>query len=360
MYDNSMLNIKHNQTGFTLVELLLAMLIGVLIMGGAMKLFITTRDTQRSSEDAIRLISDARFVMETMAFDLRHAGIWGGMNETKMIACKKSSDLVCPGAEVTELAAVTDDCVLGGLWYIDLDIPVKGFDANNPYVGTCATQGYQPGTDTLELRYADTLPIPSAGPNKIATGVAYVRSNIRNGMLFVGDYPAASLYKWIDVPLDSVTKNYPLRSMFYYVSDYTYVDANGNPKAIVADRIPSLHRVELRQGPKMVDDVLIPGVEDFQLEYGLDTTGDLQVNTYVSAANVIDTTLGTNWQNGRVVAVKIWLLMRTEKNERSDVSGTQTFALAGNDPVNYTDNVRRFLIKGVVRMRNTTRIDLLK
>jgi type IV pilus assembly protein PilW len=357
MYYHGMLNIKHNKTGFsrdsgfTLIELMLAMLIGLIIMGGVMKLYITTRDTQRTSEDQMQLISDARFVMQTIAFDLRHAGIWGGTNETKLIACKKNSDLTCPvDVSTTDLALVTDDCAATNDWYIDLDFPVIAFDANNPYSGTCAKQGYQLDTDVLGLHYADTITVPSGtGPGNLASGVVYVRSNIRNGMLFVGDtyIASSSLYKWIDNPLDSVTRNYPLRSMVYYVSDYTDV---------VGDSLPSLHRVELKSGPTMVDSVLIPGVEDFQLEFGLDTTGDFQVNTYVNASNVTN----TNWQGGDVVAVKIWLLMRAENADRDGVGGNQTFTLAGKPSVTYTDSVRRFLMTGVVRLRNTSRVDQLK
>lgn len=358
MCDDSMLNIKHNRTGirrhsgFTLIELMLAMLIGIIIMGGVMQMFITTRDTQRSSEDQMRLIADARFVMQTIAFDLRHAGMWGATNETKLIVCKKNPEgTPCPAhASTAALASVANDCATTNDWYIDLDFPVIAFDANNPYAGTCATQGYQPGTDVLGLHYADVLTVPSGtGPGALAAGVAYVRSNVKGGMLFVGDtyIPSSDLYKWIDNPLDSVTKNYPLRSTVYYVSNYTDV---------VGDNLPSLHRVELKKGPIMEDRVLIPGVEDLQFEFGLDTTGDYQANLYVSAANVSN----ANWKAGNVVAVKIWLLMRAENADRDGVGGAQTFTLAGNAVSPYNDGIRRFLVTDVVRLRNTTRLDLLK
>jgi type IV pilus assembly protein PilW len=345
-----MLNIKHNKigfsrdSGFTLIELMLAMLLGLIIMGGVMKLYVTTRDTQRTSEDQMQLIADARFVMQTMAFDLRHAGIWGGMNETKLIACKKDSEVSCPLA----VGAVTDDCDASKDWYIDLDRPVIAFNNANPYVSTCAKEGYKADTDVLGIHYADTIAIPTGD---LATGVVYVRSNIRNGMLFVGDtYPATtSLYKWIDTPLDSVTKNYPLKSVVYYVSEYTD-DPSEDPK------IPSLRKVELSQGPIMKDTMLIPGVEDFQLEFGLDTTGDFQVNSYVSA----DTVTNDDWLTGKVIAVKVWLLMRAEHEDRDAVGGDQTFKLAGDATgVTYTDGVRRFLVTDVVRLRNTARVDLL-
>lgn len=361
MYYYSMLNINHNKTGFnrvagfTLIELMVAMLIGLIIMGGVMQLFMTTRNTQRTSEDQMQMVADARFAMNTIAFDLRHAGIWGGTNETNLIRCGKDSSATCPPGQL--MPAATNDCFATNDYYVDLNSPVIAYNDTNPFIGTCATQGYQPGTDVLGLHYADSISIPSGtGPGSLAAGVVYVRSNIRSGQIFVAGstgngYPTSTgLYKWIDNPLDSVTQNYPLKSPLYYVSNYT--DA-------VGDGMPSLHRVDLVGGPEMEDNVLISGVEDLQLEFGLDTTGDFQVNTYVNPDNVVNAGWGTNWQNGRVIAVKIWLLMRAERADRDGVGGNQTFTLAGKTPVTYTDGARRFLVTGVVRLRNTSRIDLL-
>lgn len=345
------MNIKHNKagfsydSGFTLIELMLAMLIGLIIMGGVMKLYITTRDTQRTSEDQMQLISDARFVMQTIAFDLRHAGIWGGTNETGVVLCGRPDPDVLPCPAGDELPVATNDCE-GGDWYIDTIRPVFASNDSNTYAGTCASQGYQTGTDVLGLHYADTISIATSA---LAADVVYVRSNIQAGQFFVGTmFPDNPLLpKWEDIPANTGTRNYPLKSNVYYVSGYTDV---------VGDGVPSLHRVELSAGPIMKDSVLIPGVEDFQLEFGLDTTGDFQVNTYVNADNVTN----ANWINGDVIAVKIWLLMRAQNADRDGVGGNQTFTLAGKPSVTYTDNVRRFLMTGVVRLRNTSRVDKLK
>lgn len=352
-----MLNIKHHKTvltsasGFTLIELMLAMLIGLIIMGGVMQMFITTRDTQRSSEEQTQLVADARFVLDSISYDLRHAGIWGGTNESNLIICGRAtgSSFTCPIADDPGNAA--NDCT-GNDWYRDLARPVFASNNANGFVG-CATQGYKAGTDILGVHYADSLSIPSGiNPGQLVANMIYVRSNILGGQIFAGNtYPATSITpKWIDNPLDSRTKNYLLRSPVYYVSDYTDV---------VGDGVPSLHRVDLIAGPAMQDAVLIPGVEDLQFEFGVDTTGDLQVDTYMNATRV--TAGGANgvsyWATGDVIAVKIWLLMRAITPDRDGIGGTQTFNLAGNGDVNYT-GARRFLMTRIVRLRNTTRRDL--
>ena len=58
------------ETGFSLVEMMLAMLIGMIIMGGILSIYSNTRDTQRSSSDQLQLVADARFAIDTIAYDL--------------------------------------------------------------------------------------------------------------------------------------------------------------------------------------------------------------------------------------------------------------------------------------------------
>lgn len=315
-----------------------------------MKMFLSTTDTQRSSEDQLQLISDARFAMGQITFDLRHAGLWGSNNATKLVLCGKGGALFLPCPAGDDMPTATSDCEPD--WYIDISRPIFGEDNVSAFSATCATQGYKAGTDILGLHYADTIPVANT---QLAADVAYIRSGSAGGQFFVG--PTLPDMNWDG---NDTARNFPYRSYVYYISDYSYE---------VGDGIPSLRRVELGVGPAMVDRLLIPGVEDIQFEYGIDTldstpmleakpakTGkDSQVNAYVNAGTVnLDP---ENWVNGRVLTVKVWMLMRAERADRAGIGGNQTFALAGNAPVTYTDGIRRFLMTSVIRMRNTHQLD---
>lgn len=326
-------------SGFSLIELMLAMLIGIIILGGVMQLYLSTRDTQRTSEDQLQLLSDARFVFDTIAYDLRHAGVWGGTNEVSLIACQLGTlGIPCTPAPAMPAAAI--DC--GGTpasLYNDLQQAVLGSDNANPYSGSCATEGYQAGSDVLSLRYADPSPIATGS---LSANTAYVRSNISNGLLFIGPAVPGSSLKNINNNL--ITNNYRFISRVYYVSNYTDDTSDG---------MPSLHRVDLANGPTMEDSMLIPGVQDLQFEYGVDTNSDFQVDSYVNANNV------TSWTDGSVMAVKIWILMRSERADReAGIAGKQTFTIAGQS-VDYDDKYRRYLMSGVVRLRNMSRVSLV-
>lgn len=332
-------------SGFSLVELMLAMLIGLIIMGGVMQIYLSTRDTQRTNEDQLQLLADGRFAIDTIAYDLRHAGIWGGTNETKAIACKLNTEYPCEDAGIPYvMPAATDDCT--GYEYNNLDVPIIAFDANNPFDASCATESYKANTDVLSLRYADSSWVTEApAPGLLAADVVYVRSNFVAGQMFVGqNVPDTDFYKWDDL---NVTHSHPMISRVYYVSDYTDT---------VGDGLPSLHRVDLSAGPVMTDKVLLQGVEDFQLEFGIDTSTpkDFQVNSYVSAASITP----EDWSNGRVLAAKIWVLMVSERVDRNNIGSAQSFTIAGNPVVTDNDGRRRYLMSSIVRLRNTARLDL--
>ncbi|MCK4704874.1 MAG: PilW family protein [Gammaproteobacteria bacterium] len=330
-------------SGFSLIEMMLAMLIGLIIMAGVMQIFVSTSDTQRSSEDQLALLGDARFAMETIAYDLRHTGLWGRNNAYQAIACQKSGTpnvSPCPGSA---MPPATADCSLEE--YINLERPLFATNNSNPYAGTCANQSYKAGTDVLSLRYADTNKLNTAS---LAADVAYIRSSPRGGMLFIGpNVPDVDLPKWKN---DLVSSNHLMVSRVYYVSNYT--DATD-------DGLPSLRRGDLAQGPLMKSEVMLPGVEDLQLEFGVDlgtdgvagTSKDGQVDSYVKASSV------SNWSNGEVIAVRIWLLMRAEREDRDKVGGDQTFTFAGKSDT-YSDGYRRYLVSSLVKLRNTSQGDL--
>ena len=327
------------------------MVIGIIIMGGVMQVYLSTRDTQRTSEDQLTLLADTRFTLETIAYDLRHAGIWGRHNLWDMVACHRNSYFDCedaPGSTYV-LPPVTGDCA--NLDYINLQQPILAFDDNNDtYASTCATKGYVSDTDVVSVRYADARKIDT---DKLAKKIVYLRTDEMFGQLFINDvlpdpiFSESASSNWFD---DDVSSNHLMISRTYYLSDYTKTPGDGTP---------SLRRIELVQGPLFEDQMLISGVEDFQIEYGLDTgtngvagsPKDGQVNTYVNASHV------TDWSNGSVIAAKIWVLMRTKRADRSDISGVQTFKIAGKDVTTADDGYRRFLLSTVVKIRNTTQLD---
>jgi len=329
-------------SGFSLVELLVAMVVGLVIVSGAFSLHSSTRKTQIKSEEQMDMVADARFAIEMITYDLRHAGMWGGTNKDSLITCK-STDPACSSTasgDAPPTPMASGDCANG--WYYDLARPVFATDNNNPYGGTCipVSEEYVAMTDVLEIRYADSNVAQSLVPNQV-----YVRSNFLNGRVFVGTTPP----ELDGYESSALTANHGLRAYTYYVSAFT--DASG-------DGIPSLRRVALVNQPALQTQILISGVVDLQVEFGVDINNDQIVDRYESP-NVI--TAANNWTN--VYAAKIWLLMRTN-DKQLGINTTKTFNIPGSfhiDGVPATNfggqnGYRYFMVSSVVDMRNLKKL----
>lgn len=74
---------QQTQAGFTLVELLVAMVIGLLVMGGATQLFISSQQSYRFQTALADMQDTGRFALDTMARELRQADYSGGCAQSQ-------------------------------------------------------------------------------------------------------------------------------------------------------------------------------------------------------------------------------------------------------------------------------------
>jgi hypothetical protein len=69
-----------------------------------------------------------------------------------------------------------------------------------------------------------------------------------------------------------------------------------------------LRRKTLIAGPAIRDDEIIPGIEDMQVQFGIDPTGTSGIATRYIDPDTLSV-------NDQVVSVRIWFLVRSEKSE---------------------------------------------
>lgn len=325
---------RSGETGFSMVELLVAMLVGMIIVGGVFSLHVATQKTQKVNDMQMDMVADARFAIDMLAYDLRHAGMWGGTNKDGIIECR-IGDNAC----VVNVPNATGDCT--GSRYNNLKEPVYGTDGANldRYNSSCipASQAHRANTDVLEIRYADSNPVAAGS---FISNTIYVRSNFLSGRLFLSNngQPKISAYD-----SSALTNNYKLQSFVYYVSDFTDVSGDG---------VPALKRVALSPGPMMKRQTLVSGVVDFQVQFGVDDVTDKDGKQLVDA--YVDGDSVTDWS--RVMSAKIWLVLRSDKKQYG-VNTKKTFTIAGQD-VTYggKDDYRYFMVSSVVDLRNAKQI----
>lgn len=68
---------KRTSSGFGLIELMVALALGLLVVLGLTQVFLSARDTYASQRSSAQLQEDARYVLSKMAQEIRMAGMFG-------------------------------------------------------------------------------------------------------------------------------------------------------------------------------------------------------------------------------------------------------------------------------------------
>ena len=157
-------------SGFSLIELMVAITIGLLILIATTTLFINVSDGNRSISKTNRQIENGRLAIQLLASDVAHAGFWGSY-------APQFDDLTLDTALTpTDVpTAVPDPCLAynASNWTVAyknnlIGIPVQAYDVTAPVMqGTsCSSLVVSPkvNTDILVTRHAETC-VPGSGGN---------------------------------------------------------------------------------------------------------------------------------------------------------------------------------------------------
>ncbi|TLY71371.1 MAG: hypothetical protein E6K35_00120 [Gammaproteobacteria bacterium] len=276
--------------GLTLVELLVAMTIGLVLMIGATQVYVDSSKSYAVNETTARLQENARYAMSVLEPDMRMSGYWGLTNVSDGIGGKA----LPTDAQLTLGAPAASKC--GVNFPLLLGFPVQG--TNDSYAATCAAStAAMPNADTITVRRASAITVPPA----TASGPLRICSTRTSGVL-VTDITGAFCQ-------DVNAKIYDLIVNLYYV-DQSSSQAG----------VPSLRRKALNAGPDFQDDEIVPGVEDLQVQYGVDLTGGTgaasgAATEYLDAGAALTNLLTSATAPAQIVAVRIWLLVRTDSPE---------------------------------------------
>lgn len=318
--------------GMTLIELMVALAIGSFLMIGAVTVFTQSRTTFRVNESVARLQENARFVLDAMEPDVRMAHYFGLTTRSTRIQGRAT-----PADPVA--FPVAGDC--GQNWSVNLLNPVDG--NNNGYAWACAPFGAaQPTSDAFVIRRVaeDSTAAPLGN-------TLYVQSaRFQDGQLFVGPAIPAGYLPATSQPFQLVVNG-------YYVSQNSSLDTPGNP-------IPSLRRKTLIGGAgglRVVDQEVLPGVEDMQIEFGVDTDvfdapNRGSVDRYVNPGDpILDPLSGAYIPTAEILAVRVWLRMRAE-NRENGFTDTTNYVYADQNVAAPNDAFRRILVSKTIYLRN--------
>ncbi|ROQ22373.1 PilW family protein [Gallaecimonas pentaromativorans] len=330
------------QRGFSLIELMIAMTLGLVMAAAISAVFVASKRGVRSTEQVGELQENASFALRLISEDLRQANMLGPMTGTPLIINTN-----------TELNGVTvqggSDCLGGGVNNASLPRDTApagsflmlwgGIAANG--VMTCLGSTAINGTDILQVK---RLAGPVATAATWQTGKVYLLANNNNARFWLGSTAA-------DFAAPPITNGeyWPYLHHVYYLAN----EVRGTTTVpVLKRRFLSASASDCSPGvaPCMADETLVEGVERFHILYGIDTDDDAMPNFYASADNVTDADwIGSDGQ--RVVSARIYVLVRTV---REDSNYTSAVSYTLGDQAAYTpgDHFRRLLLQTTVTLPN--------
>ena len=343
--------------GLSLIELLVAMALGLLIIAGVGQIYLAAKRSYDIQTNIAQIQEVGRFVTEILTQDIRRAGYWGLFNLNTASLDTAPTGQIFPTGDKTP-----DGTCPNGNDYWGRMITRKIFGLNDTATGySCLGSNYKLG-DIITVRYADPRPITTYDPNAI-----YVRTAPLEASLVFGDpasCPSASgctLKDYVDNDMyypGSGYYNYAVVAHAYYVADSTTATQCGDPSA---PALPALARETLSSGASSpgfpVKTELVTGVEQLQFQYGVDTAitnaqpkGDGSVDQYFNANQFASSCGGGSPCWDQVRSVRYWVLVRSDCPE-GGYTDKNTYHMAN---VTYTpnDNFRRALYTSTVTLRN--------
>ena len=349
------------ERGLGLIELLVALAIGSVLIVGAVYVYSQSRSTYRVSDTVARLQEDARYAMSVIEPELQLAGYYGFSNspdDFKFITGGSTSSFVTANRMMASRAAVaglpSSYQVCGNNFAVDLVATVEG--SNDAYTLACAplagVGGAQPNTDTLTIRRAALAPQAAATGGRLQLLVSRL-SPTNQFVLADGNLPTSPALE----PDTVQVRDLIVRS--FYISR--------NSTGPLRVRLPALRMKQLT-GNTFVDTQVMPGVEDLQVQFGIDT-GDYNNDGLIDPGLDTDGNgipdaprgIATRYVDAdalpagfQVVSVRVWLMMRSSQFEACFTDG-RTYNYAGKS-VTPNDGNRRMLVSRTIQLRNSRQL----
>jgi len=321
-----------NQQGFSLLEIILSLSLGLVIFAGIMSVFIGMRTTSQVTNSLGVLQENGRFALSVITEDLMRQNFWGDL-----ALPLNSSNTIANG--LPTMPAVTD-CNGGGLNNSSFPQGLGHFrtlwgktaKSKNPI--NCIDDA-RVGSDILQIKrvLANPLaPLTDGSPDNPNNNSYWLNSNMGSGVIFPGT---------IATPFVNNGQLWQYQHHVYYVRDETQGDIT----------VPVLMQATLGNGSVnlMNFQPLIEGIEVIRFMYGVDTDSDRVVNAYISASEMTENYW--NNTNATILAVKIYILARDLLPDKK-YQNTKSYFM-GDLQVVSNDNYRRLLFMSTVTLHNS-------
>lgn len=345
---------NRQQHGLSLIELMIALLIGSILVLGLAQVFGASRAAYQLSEGMARTQENGRFAMDYLQRDIRMAGHFGCINDQ---------------ARRQATGVFTSHFAAGGP--LDFGYSIRGYENSSP-TGITLNPARIAGTDSIVLRFlrGNAIPVMSIDTSNPAAPAVMVDpakwnalrdSGVASPEIFgVADCSYADVFAAASVnpatgkvvaPATADLGRFGTNpgggpTMLHRAEAIVYYIGNG------AGGRPSLWRARLNGSAAVTSEELVEGVENLQFRYGMDQNAATDPTGFMATQGTA-TDVGTTdlaWR--RVGQVQVAMLLSSPGPASSTQATQVTPTLLGASASLPADGRYRTVYENTIALRN--------
>ncbi|MFZ2209109.1 MAG: PilW family protein [Porticoccaceae bacterium] len=318
---------RQSQSGFSLVELMIALLLGLLLMSGIIAVYLESKNSFVQDEAISRVQENGRFALRLLTREIAMGGFYAGVTD--------------PGA-ISAATVVGDACAT---WLLNPTQVIETYDnadgsSEEAALGTC-TLAAVVGTDVLAVRRASDKPLIHDGnwqddfETDGLTDAQYYLHTESSGL------GPAEIRLGSALDGAALTTSTSTADVWNYFGRIYYIGTD--PEG--TGGIPSLCT---RTAQNTDQACLVSGVESLQIELGIDQSGDGIPDEFVPGA--VSPGVG-GVDVATVVSMRVHLLVRSPELARNFPAESRTWVL-GDQTITTNDQYYRRVFTTTVPRNN--------
>lgn len=304
------MRLQRSQHGLSLIELMIAVTMGLFLVATVGTLFVSTKRSSTQNDQTTYIQDNGRYAVNALVENLAAVDYWGGMTDP--------SDITFTAAEV---AVTGTECGVGSGWTYNTTVSLSYLYIPSSTTVTATFPCITAFTATTDLLLIKR--VRGRSETTLVDDEIYLRTNRTTGRFFKEDTSEAA-------------KTSTEFDWSYYVHLYHINNTQLQRKSLKKSTIAGGQ-------PTMTTDTIAEGIEYFHVEFGLDTDGDNAANYYSSSPSNADLE--------NAVTARVHVLVRGDR-QITGYSNTKTYSLGDVTRGPFTDGYYRRVFSASTPLRN--------
>lgn len=332
-----------NQRGYSLIELMIAMVIGLIVLNGAIGVVIDGQQRAREDREINQLQDTARFALHVLTQDLFMAGYWGCATPD---AADVANSVRTSAGGFIDMTPITGFEGGNSTIHFPIDMQARAIKGSDAFIvrhgsseNVLGIEKHVPNSATFHLwknhnfAVGDTLVVAEAncrqigvfqmsGPNSGNSNVIVHNANQGGGNAsdnctkdLKGHFSCSLACKANGCP-NSVAQPYgPGSKIMKFEANAYYIGLSPAYAGTNLENLPVLYRQQLSSEGKLATRAveLAAGVESLNMIYGVDRTGNGEVDQFITAdaMDLDGSGFITSDEWAKVTAVRVQLILRS-------------------------------------------------